>query len=210
MCVNDCNIYHLHHGNWKCQRSVTDRLMIWCQTERFVNASSMICKLVLRSVPSFFTIEQTWTYVNFIYERLRYSRTRYYSVHYKWSLLDTFLWCVIIIGACDFYGDSECVLRLVKFSHYRSNRRQTGYSRPKMAKSPKINESWDVTPCSIAFFEKIPNLSGLLVRNGKIPRKACIMSCRPLYHCVFGEDYESVLGLTLFGHLTGKLHVKSI
>ena len=32
--------------------------------ECFVNASSMICKRVLRSVLSFFTIEQTRTYVN--------------------------------------------------------------------------------------------------------------------------------------------------
>ena len=55
--------------------------MIWCQMECFVNASSMICKCVLRSVLSFFTVEQTRTYVNFIYEKLRYSRTRYYSVH---------------------------------------------------------------------------------------------------------------------------------
>ena len=51
--------------------------------ECFVNASSMICKCVLRSVLSFFTVEQTRIYVNFSYERLRYSRTRYYSVHHE-------------------------------------------------------------------------------------------------------------------------------
>ena len=110
-------------------------------------------------------------------------------------------------------------------SFYRSNARQTGFNGQIWQKSPKIDDQWHVTPYSIAFFKRIPNqcyvwsnsvkLSVkytsnrvLLVRNGKSPKVAWIMSCGPLFHCVFGEDYESVLSLTSFGQLTGELQVK--
>ena len=76
-----------------------------------------------------------------------------------------------------------------------------------MAKSPKIHELWHVTPCSTAFFERIPNLClkwsnsvklwvkctsnrVLLVKNGKIPKDSWIMTCDPLLDYIFREHSE--------------------
>ena len=108
-----------------------------------------------------------------------------------------------------------------------SNRCQTGFMRSKTAKSQQIHELWHVTPCSTAFFERIPNLylvwSNSVIlsvkstsnrffvdKNGKIRTDSWIMTCDPLFDCIFREDSESVLGLVKFGHFTGQIDVKPV
>ena len=95
-----------------------------------------------------------------------------------------------------------------------------------MVKSPKINDCdpWHVTPCSTAFFERIPNLylvwsnsvilpvkstsnRFFVVKNGKIPTDSWIMTCDPLFDCIFQENSESVLSLVKFGQIIGQMHV---
>ena len=49
---------------------------------------------------------------------------------------------------------------------------------------------------------------GFTGQNGIIPTDSWIMTCDPLFDCIFREDSESVLGLVKFDHFTGQMYVK--
>ena len=102
-----------------------------------------------------------------------------------------------------------------------------GFNGQIWQNSPKIDDLWHMTSCSIAFFERIPNLYLIwsnsvilpvkstsnrffVVKNGKIPQDQWLMTCDPLFDCIFREDSESVLGLVKFGHFTGQIDVKPV
>ena len=56
-------------------------------------------------------------------------------------------------------------------SFYRSKRRKTGFSWSKMKNFYKIDESWHVTPYSIAFLQAISNLGLVLSDSVILPVK---------------------------------------
>ena len=47
-----------------------------------------------------------------------------------------------------------------------------------------------------------------VVKNGKIPTDSWIMTCDPLFDCIFWGNSESVRSLVKFGQIIGQMHVK--
>jgi len=125
---------------------------------------------------------------------------------------------------CIFREDFESVLGLVKFGHFTGQIDVKPVFRGQKRQSHHRFMNYDMWPlvrlhCSRGFrlvkFGQIigqmhVNPARQLVRNGEVPQVTWIMSCGALLHCVFEEDYESVLNLTLSGQFAGKMHVKSV
>ena len=92
-------------------------------------------------------------------------------------------------------------------SNYRSNIHQTGFYWSEMEKFQQIYELWLVTPCSIAFFERIPNLCSIwsnsvilsvkctsnrvsTVRYGKNPPRSMTNDMWPLIQLHFSRGFR--------------------